>query len=109
MDGYEGLIELLDIEHDDGTQGSQIAFRFSGMIDMTDEERRALREARLFFYECGTLASMLYGGNSPLLGDQWASMHEKPGSLNKEVSDLYDKLLGFRKGADETMNHQKFL
>ena len=109
MDGYGGLIKLLDIEHDDGTQGSQIAFRFSGMIDMTDEERRALREARLFFYECGTLASMLYGGNSPLLGDQWASMDEKPAGLNKEGSELYDKLFGFRKGADETMNHQKFL
>ena len=109
LDGYGGLIKLLDIVHEDGTLGSQIAFRFSGMIDMTEEERRALREGRLFFYECGTLASMLYGGNPPLLGDQWASMREKPGSLNKEESELYDKLLGFRKGADETMNHQKFL
>ena len=109
LDGYGGLIKLLDIVHKDGTQGSQIAFRFSGMIDMTDDERRALREGRLFFFECGTLASAVFGGNPPLLGDQWASMREKPGSLNKEVSDLYDKLLGFRRGADETINHQKFL
>jgi len=109
LDGYGGLIKLLDVKHEDGTRGSQIAFRFSGMIDMTDEERRALREGRLFFFECGTLASLLFGGDPPLLGDQWASMHEKPGSLNKEVSDLYDKLLGFRRGADETINHQKFL
>ena len=64
---------------------SEIAFRFSGIFDMTPEEREDLARAREFFYRAGTLAKALCNTTPP-----WT-----PSALvGNGMVDLYNRMKG---------------
>ena len=70
---------------------SKIAFRFSGWLSMTAEEKAALVLNRLFFFKSQTVASAL------------VKVDWNPSSLNGTPKDLWEQLLGNDSG-DEAKN-----
>ena len=91
---------LNELSHLNGK--SRIAYRYSGLDFMTDEERRDLYLARLFFYKSKRLAILLFRGDpkrprelTVLEGDDKAVCNELLGSDNpsQEIRDeFYAKL-----------------
>ena len=94
FEGLGRLAELkdcvdLDLSTDDlKVTGSTIAFRYSGVLFMTPEEREELVHCRLFFFRSGTLASFLFGGNS---GDKtWNDLAD-----GSDMATLYDNMFQY--------------
>lgn len=74
--------------------GSVIAFRYGGVISMTQEERDALVKGRLFFYRCGTLASFLFGKGEGLEDDiEMNMLYEEMLECVGGDSDSFEKML----------------